>query len=330
MTVTFDGLRAVHYSESDPGCTWVKDPGIAINSDDPDDDSRSITPNVLKIPGGGFRMYYTGRGHGPFLGMMGESFLSAFSDDGLVWRKEQGSHLEVSDVDDTQRILCPEVIPLPDGRYRMYWENLNLAGASVILSAVSDDGMTWKQEPGVRYGDDQGDYGSPRCVYFESDSGGGDGWKYRLYIYEYLSDPPPRAGKHIISAVSDDGLHFEREPGVRISQTLQGESYQTYAPEVIRLGDGTFRMYYAGWTENPTVKKGSPYNGRIFSATSRDGLEWVKDDGVCLDIGGQWDPVKASEPCVIDLPDGRFRMYYEACDHEGKWRILSATSRTVG
>ena len=132
---------------------------------------------------------------------------------------------------------------------------------------------------------------------------------------------------YIISAISDDGLRFQCEPSVRIPQTKRLESFQTYAPEVIRLADGTYRMYYAGWIDDPTVKKGSPYNGRIFSAVSQDGLGWTKDEGVCLDIGGRWGPVKVSEPCVIDLPDGRFRMYYEACDHEGKWRILSATSR---
>jgi hypothetical protein len=31
---------------------------------------------------------------------------------------------------------------------------------------------------------------------------------------------------------------------------------------------------------------------------------------------------------VIDLPDGRFRMFYEACDMEGRWRIASATAVT--
>ena len=328
MSTEFDGLTAIHYSEIDPGSSWVKDPEIAVNSDDPDDDARSITPNVVKLPEGGYRMYYTGVGHGRPPKMSEESFLSAFSDDGLTWRKEPGSRLELSDVADTQRILCPEAIPLPDGRYRMYFENKPVAGPSVICSAISDDGMSWSQEPGVRLGDDQGDYGSPRCIYLESASHGrGRDWKYRLYFHCYFDDPPPGGDrKHIISAISEDGLHFELEPGVRIPQTKPLESYQTYAPEVVRLGDGTFRMYYAGWTEDPTVKKGSPFNGRIFSATSHDGLEWVKDDGICLDIGGEWDPVKASEPCVIDLHGGGFRLYYEACDHEGKWRILSATS----
>ena len=29
---------------------------------------------------------------------------------------------------------------------------------------------------------------------------------------------------------------------------------------------------------------------------------------------------------IHQLPDGRFRMFYEACDLEGRWRIASATS----
>ena len=67
---------------------------------------------------------------------------------------------------------------------------------------------------------------------------------------------------------------------MRIPQTKRLESFQTYAPEVVRLADGTYRMYYAGWIDDPTVKKGSPYNGRIFSAASKDGLGWTKDEGL--------------------------------------------------
>ncbi len=47
--------------------------------------------------------------------------------------------------------------------------------------------------------------------------------------------------------------------------------------------------------------------GRIFSATSVDGLTWIKDDGICLDNGGHHQSEKVSEPCVVRLLDGRFR-----------------------
>ena len=40
MGVDLDGLKDIHYLDSDPGCSWTKDPEIAVNSDDPDDDSR--------------------------------------------------------------------------------------------------------------------------------------------------------------------------------------------------------------------------------------------------------------------------------------------------
>jgi len=65
----------------------------------------------------------------------------------------------------------------------------------------------------------------------------------------------------------------------------------------VRLGDGSYRMYYSGWS-------GDPIEARIFSATSKDGLQWKKDQRPCLDIGGKWDGVKLSEPCVIQIPDG--------------------------
>ncbi len=40
----------------------------------------------------------------------------------------------------------------------------------------------------------------------------------------------------------------------------------------------------------------------------------------------RFDREKCSEPCVIRLPDGRYRMFYEACDEHAVWRILSATA----
>jgi hypothetical protein len=150
----------------------------------------------------------------------------------------------------------------------------------------------------------------------------GSGHFFRLYCHRYSHPFEPGLGSrnHILSFISSDGLRFEEEPGVRIAQERDGvEDYAVYAPEVIRLGDGTFRMYYAAWG-------GEPMHGRIFTAASPDGLRWTKQERPCIDVGGPRDQRHASEPCIIDLPGGRARLFYEACDDAGRWRILSATS----
>ena len=325
--------RAVHYQVVDPGTRWTKDADIAIDSDGPLDANRALTPNVIKVDGG-YRMYYHGFGPGRPNPDSKGYILSAFSTDAEQWQKEPGVRLDAGGEGAEHYIWSPDVIPLPDGGYRMYVEGrTEQAGGgtrSAIISALSDDGLVWEREPGVRLGSEHASYGAPRCLYLDP---GPDGESSRYRLYASASPFPDRApspggfnGRNIVSAVSDDGLHLALEPGVRIAQESELESYSVYAPEVLRLGEGGYRMYYAGWVAAPDIPAGSKYHGRIFSATSRDGLNWRKDPGICLDNGGRWDTAKASEPCVIDLPDGRFRLFYEACDLEGRWRIASATS----
>ena len=193
---------------------------------------------------------------------------------------------------------------------------------SAVVSALSSDGLVWEKEPGIRLGSANGSYGAPRCLHLDPGPGG-DGPRFRLYASDFRDH-------QIVSAASGDGLRFDMETGVRIARERELEAYEVYAPEVLRLGTGGYRMYYAGWVSAPEVPAGSKFHGRIFSAFSDDGLHWRKDPGICLDNGGRWDAAKASEPCLIDLADGRFRMFYEACDLEGRWRIASATSAASG
>jgi predicted GH43/DUF377 family glycosyl hydrolase len=314
-------IKSVHYIEQDPGLIWIKDPQIAIDLDTPLDSLRILTPNVVRLPKGGFRMYYTGLGSNrTFEESMGY-ILSAFSTDGLHWRKDPGVRMDVHVPDAMLRVLCPDVIPLPDGRWRMYYEARVKDLPTIVLSAISEDGLAWQREPGVRMADPKWSFGTPRCLYIESPDDAPDRLRYRLYFHHYSY--PLQAGldkqNHIISAVSDDGLQFEIEPGVRIAQeSAERESSAVYAPEVVRLGDGSYRMYYSGWSEK--------IQGGIFSATSSDGLNWKKDPGPLLELDRPLDCRMVSEPCVIKLDDGRCRMFYEAEDIGNKFRILSATS----
>ena len=60
----FDGIRAVHHHALDPGLVWTKDPEPCIGPDSPLDSLSILTPNVVRLPAGGYRLYYTGWGPG--------------------------------------------------------------------------------------------------------------------------------------------------------------------------------------------------------------------------------------------------------------------------
>ena len=320
--MAFDPLTAVHFHERDPGVRWTKVERVAIDLDRPLDSEKILTPNVVRLPECGYRMYYTGLGPGRRDDNSVGYILSARSDDGETWTKEEGVRVDVHPPHATSRTLCPDVIPLADGGFRMYFEARSEDRPSVVLSAVSADGLNWEPEPGMRFADDNWSYGSPRCIYIGGSPAGGPASTCRLYFHRYTY--PFRtgldAGNVIISAVSADGLDFEQEDGVRIAQETERETLAVYAPEVIRLGDGSYRMYYSGW--------GEEICGGVFSATSRDGLSWHKDAGPCIELGGCRDDNMVSEPCVIQVADGTPRVYYEARDEQGRCRILAARPST--
>jgi predicted GH43/DUF377 family glycosyl hydrolase len=309
--LNLDPLEAVHFHKTDPGVRWSKGTFISIDLDRPLDSTKILTPNVIQMDGG-YRMYYTGLG--PARKGTNGYILSAYSHNAETWTKDEGIRVDVCEPDGSLRTLCPDVIPLAHGGYRMYFEARAAERPTVILSAASDDGLDWSVEPGVRFGDDHWSYGSPRCIYIDDSSAS------RLYFHRYTY--PMRsgidAGNVIISAISTDGLTFEAEPGTRIPQETERETYAVYAPEVLRLGDGSYRIYYAAWTDEIA--------GGVFTATSEDGLTWRKDADVCVDLGSPLDCKMVSKPCVIELADGRSRLFYEASDSEGRCRILSATS----
>ena len=111
-------IRSVHFAERDPGRHWVKDAHIAVDQDTPLDSTKILTPNVIRFPHGRYRMYYTGLGLGRPVAESEGYILSAGSDDAKVWVKDPGIRLDVHSPDADRRVLCPDVIPLPDGRYR--------------------------------------------------------------------------------------------------------------------------------------------------------------------------------------------------------------------
>ena len=125
-------------------------------------------------------------------------------DPGERWRKDDHIALDLDHPLDSERILTPNVLRVAGG-YRMYYTGLGPArrdpdAPGYILSAVSDDGLSWSPEEGVRFGDGRWSYGRPRVMYVERDVGTVG---YRMYFHRYTF--PLRdgldAGNHIIGAL---------------------------------------------------------------------------------------------------------------------------------
>ncbi|GDY11117.1 MAG: hypothetical protein DWI21_18405 [Planctomycetota bacterium] len=334
----------IHTVATDPGLLWSKDAAVAIEAPpDADVDPRpeaqwsphaqrtgicgAVSPRVLALPAGGYRMYYSQILPRPGFPAGANDYdnsttriLSAFSADGDVWTPEPGVRLSPQAGGAGEfRVVSSEVVPVGDGRrLRMYYECC--AGPQSVTNSIrsalsSDGGLVWTPEPGTRLAADGHNVAAPRIVFLS------DG-RCRLYCYD--------RGRGIISAVSDDGgFEFRPEPGVRISQDGAYDSHAAFASEILCVAGARYVMYYAGYSQSNRAY--------VLRAVSDDGLTWRKDGDPVISPGpGGWDAAKCSEMCVIRLPphEGttpRYRMLYEACDgtakdDRGVWRIASATS----
>ena len=297
----------------DPGIHWIKIPDVMIAPDSALDHLGVLTPRVVALPRGGFRMFYMGKSSD-----CSGRILSACSPDLRSWEKEPGIRLDVDPGKNIVRTLSPDIVSVSSDRHRMYFEAHYANGKAVIMSALSHDLFHWEMEEGVRISSEDNNHGAPKCVCREDNS-------FRLYFHEY---PQPMrsgldAGNVIVSAVSKNGLDFMRDEGIRINQDNEKtENYAVYAPEIVPLEDAALRMYYAAWID-------APHNepcGQIVTAVSHDGLAWMKDDAVVIPHRGTYDYRFASEPCIIESDKGCVMMFYEACDADRVYRIMSAAA----
>jgi len=236
--------------------------------------------------------------------------VSAFSKDGISWRREGRICVGPVPPHALHRVLAPDVVRLDDGSFRMYFEGRIDQRSESILSAVSIDGLSWEIEQGVRLQDKSREigYGTPCCVRIA-------GNEWRIYFHRRQKNRI-----EIISAMSSDGLRWRVEAGVRIAEVNQGGRGMVYSPFVYRSDDGSWKMLYAQWSG--FFKK----KGRILAARSKDGLRWIKETEPVLSPGGPLDAEHCSEPCLLRLSDGSWRLFYEGKDKSGHWRILSASA----
>ena len=341
---------------------WRKEPGARVQGSRPLDSLKVQAPCVVRVPEGGYRLFYTAIGPAkPYRTCQGY-ILSAFSHDGLRFEAEPGIRVTPQPAVPHMalRVLAPSVTRCSDGRWRMYFEARGAADRpTVICSAVSADLLHWQHEDGVRLeGFDR--VGGPRYLSLPDGRG---------RIYCFASEAVVGASGHedrrrgVVSAASSDGLDFAFEPGYRL-RSRQGEHDSagiTAAEVVAPQGDNPWTMFFSAWqdvpagTEVPLHPSRDPdavntglsedfaaasiasdmagYRSRIFRATSRDGLVWEGAD--CIVEGGghdsdDLDAVHAEDMSLVDIGEGHYRMYYAACDRSGNWRIASTRTDNGG
>jgi hypothetical protein len=118
--------------------------------------------------------------------------------------------------------------------------------------------------------------------------------RVRMYFVAY--------GDHMESAISsDDGMSWTREG--RLEVTGLPTDRLAVDPDIIRLDDGRYRLYFTAPAKGTTLD-----NKRVLSATSSDGLRFLLDEGERLGVANNMEDIV--DPDVVRLPDGRYRMYY--------------------
>lgn len=197
----------------------------------------------------------------------------------------------------------PTLVPLPDGRVRLYFTSNRLRerGVPAIHSAVSDDGIAFAVEPGVRFGIE----GRPVidcAVVLHGDL-------FHLYAPDNGPQrhdgnpgemrPAPGVGYH---ATSKDGLAFVRAADVKIEgrrRWLGNASSDGRAITFVGTGD-----------PGPSPGRGGPrepgrFGGGIWMATSADGDAFTPirtpaipgaDPGAVRSRDGGWIVVSTGPP----------------------------------
>lgn len=188
--------------------------------------------DFVDIGNGKYRMYYAIEPEVP--GNKLEVY-SATSSDGITWMAEEGVRRTMT--------VFPDVVKLPDGRWRMYFQN-----AGVIKSATSSDGLKWNDESGIRI-----DTKNNEGLIFENVAGPSTIVDDNRYIMAYsgsisgkYKDAPNNRGGVLLWAVSSDGRQFEVQG---IALDTRNDDYYGWAdtPDLVRWDDGTIKMFFWGY-----------------------------------------------------------------------------------
>lgn len=188
----------------------------------------------------------------------------------------------------------PTYAKLTDGTQVLYLNSF-AQQPSEYQVYTSDDGLDWTKAKGQLP-----DASTGRAVPF--------GTQIRLYYPDRTPIKPSDPPASILSAISDDGFTFTNEAGTRVDPR---DGYYLEGPTVIKLADGTYRMYFS---ENETASAEKRISA-IYGASSTDGLAWTRDQTPTLESSQQAENAppdwpQALHPFILTKKDGSYLMFY--------------------
>lgn len=281
-------IVCIYTKEQETGklLTWTKESGIRVDGVS----SATIVIDDMYV------MYYTAGG----------GIWAAKSYDGLTFEKV-GVVVEDGEPGSQQEMVTnPAIVELSDSSYRMIYEGRQTLAERQdrrLFSAFSADGFSWVKENGVRFQD----YGNgkpgelftsvPDTIWLENGN-------LRMYYTK---------GTTSATALSqDNGVTWTKEGNLdlgRIAIDL----------DIIRLGDGSYKLFFTTFDSEFGV--GKQY---VMSASSTDGTTFILDSGKRLEPSPEKELV--TDPDIIQLPDGSYRMYYGEAGTDMLFNIHSAIS----
>jgi predicted GH43/DUF377 family glycosyl hydrolase len=207
-----------------------------------------MTPTVLKTldgtpirEGGRLRLWFSST---DFTDKSGRHTLhETTSEDGLHWSAPSAEQLA--------NVYAPTVLKDNDGKYRLWYTDVS-AEPWVINHATSADGRAWQvtAQPVlvIDQGWEKGRLFYPCVVQVEG--------VFLMWYGSYWKQQPQKTALGF--AVSADGIQWRKHPGnpvFRPEPAHAWESHYTTSQSVMRLPDGTWRIWYGSRTAPPFVHK---------------------------------------------------------------------------
>jgi hypothetical protein len=199
-----------------------------------------LTPTILRDEGK-WRMWFSATDFADGTGR--HALHETTSRDGHHWSPPSPALLS--------NLYAPTVLKI-DRRFRMWFTRVT--GKWVIAHATSNDGRVWIEDTDPVLQVDQ-PWELDRMFYptvWHQDG------VYLMWYGSYWKDAKPAQKTAIGFAVSLDGVHWHKHPDnpvFRPEPKHDWESHYVTSESVLRLADGSWRMWYASRTKPPFIHK---------------------------------------------------------------------------